>query len=334
MSFLFASNLSDGRLQLWAVGPNRGELYTATQQSPTLNSAWTSWSKFEPIPQHNVLSSVFAQPLKDGRVQLWALSRDGFLQTIKQLTASPTSAWPSQWESQSQPAPPLLNSAAVMKLNDGSLQLVGALMLNTGDNLVTSWTKSSDPDSAWTDWAPFVPEMSGKTALVAGVGSLSDGRPQLWASTQGPVAKTYVTEKSSTAPGAAWSAWNYSGLMAAENNESFVTSFAGPPGVQQIWCNFAKATIEGSGSGLATTWRESSAPDAPFYDWQDPMEPDPPIVSALYAATVGRLSDGRGKLFVMDSGSSSFQIWTTNKSGVEKNAPWTPWTKLGQEVSD
>jgi hypothetical protein len=89
---------------------------------------------------------------------------------------------------------------AVAPLSDGRLELF--VILN--GKLMTSWQKSTAPDSAWSPLGAFTPAPSGAITAVA-AGRLPDGRLQIFLIGPTGVATSW---KQSTDPDAGWTPWS------------------------------------------------------------------------------------------------------------------------------
>jgi hypothetical protein len=115
---LAASLLPDGGLQVFAISPKRGTLYTA--QQPKARGTWTAFARFSPYPCAPFFS-ICAAYLPDGRIQLWiADDVGGTADTTWQETTAPDAAWVS-WAPFALPVESILLAAG--NLIDGRMQV-------------------------------------------------------------------------------------------------------------------------------------------------------------------------------------------------------------------
>jgi hypothetical protein len=92
-TFVVASNLADGRIQVFAIQPN-GQIQTRWKTSPDPNSAWTGWSNFQTPPGR--VTTISVAYLSDRRPQLFAAMTNGDIVTCWTVSTDSGSAW-SDW---------------------------------------------------------------------------------------------------------------------------------------------------------------------------------------------------------------------------------------------
>jgi hypothetical protein len=205
-----AGHSPDGRAQLWALGYDN-VLRTTWKITSAPDAGWMPWESFLDKPY--VGAPVVGQ-LSDGRMQIWVSDRDFAIWTTWKVSTEPNAPW-SGW-TQFSPA----NLGGVIadgNLSDSRPQLWARVITKSGQGfessgtLMSCWKVATDPDSIWSPWQiPFAPVLTtaagGPTdAFGCTAGQLSDGSLQLWAVTSDGV--LHSTWKDSTAPDAAWTAW-------------------------------------------------------------------------------------------------------------------------------
>jgi hypothetical protein len=158
---LAAGNLSDGRLQIWAVvrslgvGGPYGPLMSAWKTTTNPDSVWTPWQEFF-LPSGATAYSEAATAAQGpgGRLQLWAFTSDGVLQSTAKTSADPNAAW-SPWQNPFEPNPGSVVDVTAAQLRDTRLQL-WALTPPAADGtaqVLTSQMTSPTPGAAWTPWS-------------------------------------------------------------------------------------------------------------------------------------------------------------------------------------
>jgi hypothetical protein len=159
--FVAASNLSDGRLEVWScagVGLQGGGyedtsvVMNCKQILAGHSVAWSAWQN-PFIPELAGGAFRFAAGrLSDRRLQLFALN-NGPMQSTLQISANANAGW-ADWEPFVPDPGPVWNVAAG-QLADGRLQVW--VMTEPGPpdgttQILTSQKATTNPDSPWTDW--------------------------------------------------------------------------------------------------------------------------------------------------------------------------------------
>ena len=199
--------LSDRRLELWA-STGDGGLFTTWKTARHANAAWAPWADFYadvgglPGGAHGLAVA----PLRDGRLELWAIAGTGELFVTWKTTTNPNSAW-APWASvfaESGWLPGGARELAVAPLSDGRLQL-WAVAGNGG--LYSTWQTTTDPNSAWTGWHDFFSESGGLPggARAVTVGRLSDLRLELWATDA--FGGLHTSWQTAVSPNSPWTPW-------------------------------------------------------------------------------------------------------------------------------
>jgi hypothetical protein len=330
---LAVAPLSDGRLQLWAVGPTTHTLFSMWQVSVIPTQPWTSLRLFNPNPSAvpdttGVIYRITAGHSPDGRVQLWvpaffqapgSLATYGTMTTWK-TTPDPDAAW-LPWQPFVTPfiTPGL---ADVGQLADGRMQLFALSGAEGPLGLRTSWKESSDPNANWSAWQLFNPQLSGGITDGAFIGSLSDGRLQAWAvGSQSGFSSSWQT---STDPSVAWTDWQLFSDSLPGTNDFLGAAVQLCNGLTQVWLVSSDGTLQ-------TIQKTSTDASSGWTGWQ-PFLPSP---GSIMDVTVGTLENGSCQIFVMAAtAQGSVQILTSrqNRSGNPKNTPlhfWTDWTSIG-----
>jgi len=151
--------------------------------------------------------NVAVAPLSDGRLQFWAVDRQGGVSTSWKTSTDPNAGWtsPTDFLESVGPLPTGCAQIAVAPLSDGRLQLWAT---DNAGGVSSTWKSSTDPNSSWTPWVDF---LAGVGPLPAGciemaAAPLSDGRLQLWATdSKGGVSSCW---KTSTDPNSSWTEWS------------------------------------------------------------------------------------------------------------------------------
>ncbi|MFI2508913.1 hypothetical protein [Streptomyces sp. NPDC018972] len=87
--------LTDGRPQLWAV-TGEGKLVSTWQMKGTeANPKWVGWVPFPNPP--GTIRTLMGVPLLDGRPQLFALTTEQGVFTVRKANTNPDAAW-TGWE--------------------------------------------------------------------------------------------------------------------------------------------------------------------------------------------------------------------------------------------
>ena len=155
---------------------------------------------FDPLLFPGKVTGVAVASLPDGRLQLWATTDGGGLQTTSQTTTDPNAAW-SGWSdflADMYPSPPnpfrppnpfspflfpgKVTGVAVAPLPDGRLQLWAT---TDGGGLLTTSQTPTNQYAAWSGWQPFLLGTGGLpgSATSVAVAPLPGHRLQLWATT-------------------------------------------------------------------------------------------------------------------------------------------------------
>lgn len=88
-------------------------------------------------------------PLPDGRLQLFAVAQ-GRLFSAWKRTPDPDSQW-TPMRAFDPPPPGSIKDVTVGRLPDGRLQI----FVIGSEGLITSWKRTPNPSSGWTDWIQF-----------------------------------------------------------------------------------------------------------------------------------------------------------------------------------
>jgi hypothetical protein len=199
--------LSDGRLESWVVTANGG-LFTTWKTNTDPNADWAPWADFlaEVGPVPGGVLQVMAASLPDGRIELWAVTRNGGLFTTWKVNTDPNSNW-APWtdflaEVGALPGGALQVTAAA--LPDGRLELWA---VTTGGGVFSTWKVDAGANANWTPWIDFLAEVGPLPAPVRQVAlaPLSDGRLAGWAVTD--TSGVFLTSKMTTDPNANWADW-------------------------------------------------------------------------------------------------------------------------------
>src|SRR6266446_4382209 len=172
VSDVSAGQLSDERLQLWAVSIDS----TLLSSWGTSAGGWTEWQTMSPNPGQVLAGAVAAGQLSDKRLQLWVAGQDNVLRTTWKISANPDDAW-ANWETMSPDPGPVLAVAVGKFGNITQLFAVG-----TDNVLRTSVKQSADAGSNWSAWQSNVG--AGPLANLLQdvvVGQVAGGSMQLWA---------------------------------------------------------------------------------------------------------------------------------------------------------
>ena len=91
-----------------------------------------------------------------------------------------------------------------------------------------------------------------------------------------------------------------------------------PDGRLQLWA------VDGAG-GVFTTWKADPDPNADWVPWQDFSAEAGPLNVAARQVVVGRLSDLRLEIWVVDVLANVFSSWKTT---TDPNATWSAWANF------
>ena len=159
MKEIAVAPLSDGRLQIWAIGA-QGGILSSRKVNAGANADWTDLDNFlidvGPLPA--AAAHVAVAPLSDGRLELWVTLADGRLFTAWQNQTDPVVAWTgwTDFLAVAGSIPTGVAQVAVARLPDGRLQLWATA---ANGHLFTSWKTQTDPNAGWTAWSDFQAEV-------------------------------------------------------------------------------------------------------------------------------------------------------------------------------
>lgn len=201
------ARLSDGRLESWVVTANGG-LFTTWKTTTDPDAEWAPWVDFlaEVGPLPAGVLQVMAASLPDGRLELWAVTRNGGLFSTWKVSTDPNANW-APWVDFLAEVGLLAGGVlqvTATSLPDGRLEL-WAVTRNGG--LFSTWKVDADPNANWAPWVDFFAEAGPLPAPVQQVAlaPLSDGRLAGWAVTS--TGGVFLTSKLTTDPNAGWAAW-------------------------------------------------------------------------------------------------------------------------------
>lgn len=309
-----AAPLSDGRLQVW-LSRQDGSLWTFWKADTDPDSAWTPWQRM-PASQLGVRAGG-ATRLPNGALQLFVVANAGFnppyqsgpgVETTWKVGGASTAAW-AGWRvfwagEQAVGGGPGARSIAAVPLTDGRIQVLFVVTGTNVSRLTTSWKATTDVNAAWSRFADFTPP-GGFLRSIA-VGRLSDGRPQLFATTDRDVQTTW---KTSTDSNATWAPWQ---RFYAQADDDAISAASLPDGRLQLW----RLNRRGA---MWSRWKTGPNPNAPWTEWA-------PFSSGLgtrtLAFTAAPLSDGRLQLWAADESGAISTRW---KASTHPDAAWTPW---------
>jgi hypothetical protein len=314
-----AAPLSDGRIQVWA-SKNGGSLRTLWKATTDPNSGWTAW-QYMPADTLGVTAGCVA-PLPNRALQLFVIANAGFdppfqtgpgVETTWKVSGESTAAWADWngfWQGESAVGGGSgARSLAAAPLTDGRIQVFIAVLGNNGSRFLTAWKETTDVNSGFSPVVDFnLPTNHFIQRITAG--RLSDGRIQLFATTQSEVLTTWKETTSSTAQWAPWSTF-YS-----TSDDDMITAAQLPDGRLQLW----RLNRHG---GLWSRWKVTTNSTAQWTEWSVFHAPGEKLTSFAAAP----LSDGRLQLFAADSTGAMFSAWKENRS---PDAPWTPWTPFAR----
>jgi hypothetical protein len=318
MKRLAVAPLSDGRLELWAR-TDQGQLLTTWKTVVNPDATWTAWSDFlaEVGPLASTATALAVAPLGDGRLQFWVSTDQGQLLTTWKTTIDPDAPWVgwSDFLTEVGPLAGTVTDIAVAPLSDGRVEL---WVSTEQGQLLTAWKTAVDPDASWSLWSDALAEsgpLPGIATAVA-VAPLSDGRLELWVSTeQGQLLTAWKTTVNPDAPWTLWSdALAESGPLPGTVTDIGVAPL--PDGRLELWVS----TNQGQ---LSTTWKTAVDPDAAWTSWSDFLAEVGPLPSTVTDVAVAPLSDGRLELWARtDQG----RLLTTWKTTTNPDATWAGWS--------
>jgi hypothetical protein len=301
---LATTNLSDGRLQLWASDSNT-DIITFWKKTSDPNSGWTPASPFE-TPEAKAFTFTVGS-LNDGRLQFFVVDGSFQLWSTQKQTSDANAHWT--------PLSPIdtgqirAYSISSGRLSDGRLQL---FIVDTSNQIWTTWQRTMNASDRWSPLSPFQTTQTGSRFIT--VGRLSDGRLQLFVVDNSN--QIWTTWQQTSDPNAEWTSLSL--FEAPPTGASILAAGSLSDGRMQFFI------IELDNSHIWTTWKQTTDPNAPWA----PLSPfpTPPEIHAEWLAA-GSLSDGRLQFFVAN-GSGEGPIWTTWKQTTDPNSAWMPFSKL------
>src|SRR5262249_44532668 len=156
---------------------------------------------------------------------------------------------------------------------------------NNASRLVTCWKATTDVSAAWTSFVDFTPPGGVLRRIAAG--RLSDGRPQLFATTDHDVLTTWKADRN---PNAAWAPWQ---RFYAQTDDDAISAASLPDGRLQLW------RLNRNGA-MWSRWKTGPNPNAAWTEWATFSVPG----RRTLAFTAAPLKDGR------------LQLWAADESGA------------------
>ena len=302
---LFAGNLSDGRIQVWAR--KNDDLLTCWKTSTDPDSAWTIWQPhLNAPPRTSVLAGA---PLPNGALQIFGLTdmpNIGPAVTTSWKVGGASSAPWSDWIvfAEGGGSDSRINSGiAASTLQDGRIQvfIVSHFGFGGTNRLLTQWKTTPDVSSSWSNPVDMTPPQGIQEITAC---HLTDGRIQLIAATGNELVTTWKAHDNPNAPWVPWQIFP-SGISSARLY-SVPLSDRRP----QLFA------LDNHGS-LKSSWKQSALPSDAWTSWSD----FPGAPANLLSFAAAPLSDGRAHLWA----ANREQVFTTWKASVHPDAQWHPW---------
>lgn len=292
---------ADGRLEVFAIGPNGSEIDNLWQRT---DGSWSNWNEGSSGPFGP--GSAGAAPTvvrnADGRLEVFALGPNGG-NIANRWQTQPNCCW-SQWDGNF--GPTAAGSAPVGALNqDGRMELFA--LSPGGRTIVHKWQQQAG--SNWSGW-----EKIGDAA--GSIPAIANGGGRLTAVVLGPGSQN-IAAITQTAPNSAFGAWN---------GDFGPTPAGGPPVlVQSPDGTLDLFVVNPYGNGISHRYQRPgqawSAWDAQFADG----------AAGTFVQSVSAVVTGNGTIDVFASGPGR-GVNAFIKHKQMRNAQWGNWTVSSRAV--
>ncbi|MEP7220474.1 MAG: hypothetical protein ABI876_16230 [Bacteroidota bacterium] len=149
-SFIAAGDLSDMRIQCWAIDGS-GQLWSRWKTTTDASAPWTAWTTFQ-MPAGVKIVFITCVSLSDNRPQLWAIDSSGKLWSCWKTTTTSSSAW-TPWTAFQMPSGiSSVKSISGSRLTDNRPQIFCS---DNAGGLWSCWKTTTTSSSAWTPWSTF-----------------------------------------------------------------------------------------------------------------------------------------------------------------------------------
>jgi hypothetical protein len=288
----------DGRLEVFTVGADEA-LWHIWQTAP--NGPWSSWASLAKPANGGVNPLVSAHVNDDGRLEVFAINRDGALWHIWQTT--PSGPW-STWASLGMPEG--ISMPVVSQNQDGRLE---AFTVGSDQALWHIW--QTKPGGTWGNWfSSGGPQHANPSMSRSTVRKNEDGRLEVFLMIETVDEPTGANPSSTiwhiwqTAPNGTWSSWaslgsptkgNLSAPSVRKNEDGRLEVFwIGSDGaLWHIW--------QLSAGGAWGTWNSLGTPSSSIQALGDPF--------------VAENDDGRLEAFTVGSGGALWHTWQVSPGG-------------------
>jgi choline dehydrogenase-like flavoprotein len=262
----------------------------------TQPSQWSAWTDLGPA----LLEDPVAAESADGRLELFAIARDGLLGRRAQLDPSGRAGW-SGWE---QLGPADSGRPAVFQNADGRLEVFAA---GPGRALGHAWQVDPSGRSGWSAWEELGPSISGDPAVFQN----ADGRLEVFAA--GPDGR--LGHRWQIMPGgrSGWSAWELLG-----------PPITGRPAVFQSFDGRLEVFAAERGGALGSIWQVDVSGLSGWSGWG----PLGPVIASDPA--VFQNSDGRLEVFAAGADGGLGHLWQIDAGGA---SGWSKWEDFGPSIS-
>jgi hypothetical protein len=321
-----AASLSDGRVQVWRAPnvPGWGPVVSSWQTRIGDPTSFTPWVGADEENLGGQVLDVAAKLIggSNARTHVWAANGNPpGLNYAYKASSNPDDRWI--------PGGSFLRAIGLFGVPVYWVAASRRVWLAAGEgrnSLPGIWgTQKTDPGNPSSSWRPAqkLREPGGGTSAVGeegAVGTLADGREQLWIFPHVVVPRHVVTtwEVGSHGSGS-WvpmQQWGIPGNQPAL--DVAVAPLAG--GRLQVWVATRGA--------LYTTWKVGG-PDSEWTPWQDFLEEVPlPSGHGGWLESIAAIPVGSGRqMMVWAVGSGP--VLNTWKVNSDPNAPWAPWQSVG-----
>ncbi|MFL5780487.1 MAG: GMC oxidoreductase [Thermoleophilaceae bacterium] len=256
---------------------------------------WSVWTDLGPALS---VDPVVAESA-DGRLEVFAIGRDGFVGRRAQLDHTGRAGW-SGWE---QIGPPESGRPAVFQNGDGRLELFAA---GPGAELGHAWQVDPLGRSGWSAWEELGPAISDPAVFQN-----ADGRLEVFAA--GPDGR--LGHRWQIAPGghSGWSDWEVLG-----------PEITGRPAVFQSADGRLEVFAADSGGVLGSIWQVDVNGGTGWGPWGDLGQP---IASE---PAVFQNPDGRLEVFAAAADGRLGHLWQFEPGGA---TGWSEWEGFGPEIA-
>jgi hypothetical protein len=150
-NYVTAAQLSDGRLQFWAVDTT-GKTWSCWKSTTDPNASWTAWvSQWTTQAQPFIAKTVVAARLSDKRLQFWAVDTNGHIWSIWKTDTGSSAAWTNWTQGWTADVPTFVTRTIwAAPLSDGRLRV---WVIDTDGEIRTTAKTTSDSNAAWTNWS-------------------------------------------------------------------------------------------------------------------------------------------------------------------------------------